>query len=118
MNENPSSPAPASLDEIAARMFPNSPGAPLEREPEHDPQAEAMFSKTFRDSALRESGQGGPPEVYNFSIPPGLEHLGLQADEDAAVEFSVLARKHGLSQAKAQELVNYHLTRLHGRKGV
>ena len=45
-----------------------------------------------------------PPEVYEkFAVPEGMKY-----SEDAAQKFSTVAKDLGLSQAKAQQLVNLY----------
>jgi hypothetical protein len=95
----------------AAKMFPKVPGAPAPKVPEPDLVAEKMFNRTTQE------GAEGVPEFYDLRTPPGLEHLNFDFNDDTAIEFQVMARKHGLSQTTAQKLVDFHLTKIYGKKG-
>ncbi len=58
----------------------------------------------------------GVPAQYVFTVPNDLKHLGLVHDEESHKTFSDTARKMGLSQEKAQELVDLHLRKAYGGK--
>lgn len=55
------------------------------------------------DSGDDGEGADGPPEKYEFTAPEGME-----LDQQALERFEPFARKLGLNQATAQELVDLH----------
>jgi hypothetical protein len=104
---------PLSQDAIAARMFPNV-AAPVKPAP---PPTDDAAAKMFPNSGPPAPAPEGPPEKYEFVVPEEFHHLGLTYDEPSHQEFSKIARSMGLSNARAQELVNFHLRRVYGKKG-
>lgn len=99
------SPIPGSDADLAARLFGPSSDTPKTFSPPKGD--EELANKLFGD---------GPPDKYLFTVPQDLSHLGLVHDEAKHSEFSVLAKSMGLSQARAQELVNHHLRAAYGGK--
>lgn len=106
-------------ENIAAKLFPNTgaasnptPAAPLEASKptiEQDPKpAEDLAARLFPHT------DDGVPEAYKFSVPEDLAHLGLVHDEARYQEFSTLAKSMGLSQSRAQALVEHHLRAAYG----
>ena len=70
-----------------------------------------------KDLASRLYVESVPDKYDLFTVPEDLKHLNLAHDEPRFQEFSATARQMGLSQSKAQELVNLHLRHAYGGKG-
>jgi hypothetical protein len=98
---------------------PAEPAAPAPS-PTPAPPAPATAAPTpatpEKDLASRLYGESVPDKYDLFTVPEELKHLNLGHDEPRFQEFSATARQMGLSQAKAQELVNLHLRHAYGGK--
>lgn len=97
----------------AESMFPSMKAPEAEATPPQPSEPPAKVPTPDEVAAERMFGQS-PPAEYVFTAPKGLEHL--VPDPEAHAEFSRMARDMGLSNAKAQQLLEVHLKRIHGKK--
>lgn len=105
------------IDARLEAMFPTM--VPRDAEEPEPPPVAALppgddEPESMEERAERLFGQS-PPAEYKFTAPKGFEHL--VPDPVAHAEFSQIARGLGLSQAKAQSLVDLHIRRTFGGKG-
>jgi hypothetical protein len=67
------------------------------------------------DSKDTKSKSDGPPEAYEFKTPKGLPD-DYAPDDKVLASFTEKARELGLSQEKAQQMLDYMLPTMHGRE--
>ena len=91
-----------------------TPPAPAPAAAAPTPPAPSAPPTPGKDLASRLYGESVPDKYDLFTVPEDLKHLNLGHDEPRFQEFSATARQMGLSQAKAQELVNLHLRHAYG----
>lgn len=102
-------PKPGTDDYRAAVLFG---GLTPKPEPLPGPSPDEVAAEKLFPSMVEDDGTELGYE--KFEVPADLTHLGLQHDADRHREFSLLARQNGLSQAQAQQLVNFHLRQTYG----
>lgn len=90
-------------------------------EPAAETEAEEVTSTTEEqkgeETKTEDKGAEGseaeePPEVYEFSLPEGME-----LDEDGAAKFNELGKELGLTQAQADKLIEVYVDRLQQQAG-
>jgi len=79
---------------------------PATPQPATTPSTETTSDGKAPKSLLNEESapQGAPEKYEDFAVPEGFA-----LDKDAATEFGALAKKGDLSQAYAQDLVNFYV---------
>lgn len=103
-------PAPAAGSLLASAAQPAAPAAPANPAAQAEPAKPADSSKPAdpaakpADPAKPASPPAAAPDEYKFALPEGVAEL----DQTMVAKFTPIAKELGLSQEKAQSLVNLY----------